>query len=98
MKSYLLNKFENVMNDIKSFLAAQMPPEKTPSKGPPAKIQEPMRPRKNAPQRTMAKKKSITNKDKSMVNSQGIDSFKGSGYKGKGNVDSSKHTSNRKRR
>lgn len=97
MKSYLLNKFENVFNDLRAFIVAQVP-DKKPVPNQPAKIQEPKRPRQNSPQRAIAKKKTVTSKNKSMSDSQGVTSFKGSGYKGKGSVDSSKHTSNRKRR
>ncbi len=97
MKTYLLTKFENAFNDLRAFLAAQVP-EKKPSNGQPAKIREPNRPRQNSPQKAIAKKKTTTRKERSMIDSTGVQSFKGSGYKGKGSVDSSKHTSNRKRR
>lgn len=99
MKTYLLNKFENVFNDLRAFLAAQVP-EKKPSSSQPTKIQEPNRPRQNSPQKTAVKKKTTTTarKERSMLDHTGVSSFKGSAYKGKGNVDSSKQTSNRKRR
>lgn len=98
MKTYLLNKFENVFNDLRAFLAAQVPERKPSTNQQPPKIQEPNRPRQNSPQKAVAKKKSTTRKDRSMLDHTGVESFKGSGYKGKGNVDSSKQTSNRKRR
>src|SRR5437867_4000954 len=97
MKTYLLNKFETVFNDLRAFIVAQVP-EKKPVQNEPPKIQEPKRPRQNTPQRAITKKKTVSSRNKSMSDSQGITSFKGSGYKGKGSVDSSKHTANRKRR
>lgn len=97
MKTYLLNKFENVFNDLRAFIAAQVP-ERKPSANQQPKIQEPIRPRRNSPQKTLTKKKTTARKNRSMIDSQGIQTFKGSGYKGKGNVDSSKQTMNRKRR
>lgn len=97
MKTYLLSKFENVFNDLRAFIAAQVP-EKKPNVSQQPKIQEPNRPRQNSPQKTLTKKKTTARKSRSMLDSQGVQTFKGSGYKGKGNVDSSKQTMNRKRR
>lgn len=97
MKTYIINKFENAFNDLRAYIAAKVP-EKKPEQNQTAKIQEPNRPRQNSPQKTMKKKTTTTRKDRSMLDSTGTPSFKGSGYKGKGNVDSSKQTMNRKRR
>lgn len=98
MKTYILNKFETAFNDLRKFIAGQVPETTPKKKDSPSKIQEPKQPRRNSPQKTMTKKKSITSKNRAMSDSQGVTSFKGSGYKGKGSVDSSKHTMNRKRR
>lgn len=44
------------------------------------------------------KKRDIAAKEESLLDHQGITSFKGSGYKGKGNLDHDKSTHNKKRR
>lgn len=99
MKTFLLHKFETVFKDLRDFIAAQVPAGRpSPNVSAPVKIQEPNRPRQNSPQKTAMKKKATPKKDRSMIDSQGVQTFKGSGYKGKGNVDSSKQTLNRKRR
>lgn len=40
----------------------------------------------------------ILSKEESLKDHQGVTNFKGSGYKGKGTVDHSKYTHNKKRR
>ncbi|MGZ3787645.1 MAG: hypothetical protein ACXVLQ_03940 [Bacteriovorax sp.] len=96
MKNSILAKFGNVFNDLRNFLTFS---ERPAQQQPVPKIQEPKPSKKNAPQRMANdRKKRANTKDKSMVDSQGITKFSGSGYNGKGNVSNSKIRSNRKRR
>jgi len=101
MKTFLLTKFENAINDLKSFITSY---QKPPTQDQPTKIQDPKLPRKNTPQRTSSKEKSkssertINSRVKKMDKSQGDNVFSGSGYNGKGSPDHGKIRSNRKRR
>jgi hypothetical protein len=101
-----ITKFENVIKDIRSLIAAQMPDQKQPAKKEtPPKMHDPRPARKNSPQKTISKSKVGSKlermektKEKSMTDSQGETKFQGSSYNGKGRVDQGKIRSNKKRR
>lgn len=99
MKNSLFTKFENVFNDLRSYLASQI------AYKPMTMIEEPKQIKKNNTQQTISKRKRSTKsenlikpKNKSMSDSQGIPKFSGSGYNGQGNPDHGKIRSNKKRR